>query len=142
MEHRNYRASPRENYSQYFSKKLTPSDIRTHGGFSIPKRHANDGCLPLLVGILVHSCSKHLVSKSLSDLSKGNIVLLSLCILWQDMSQQIPQQELVANDLHGHPWYFRHVFRGTFLSFSSTNLTLFKPSDLSIVMISSCQNEI
>ncbi|XP_017605141.1 auxin response factor 24-like [Gossypium arboreum] len=77
MEHRYYRASPRENYSRYFSKKLTPSDIKTHGGFSIPKRHANDGCLPLL-----------------------------------DMSQEIPQQELLATDLHGHPWYFRHVFRG------------------------------
>lgn len=30
-----------------FSKKLTPSDTSTHGGFSVPKRHA-DECLPPL----------------------------------------------------------------------------------------------
>lgn len=34
-----------------FSKKLTPSDTSTHGGFSVPKRHA-DECLPPLVCIL------------------------------------------------------------------------------------------
>ncbi|GMJ01106.1 auxin response factor 1 [Hibiscus trionum] len=76
MEHRNYQALPRETYLHFFSKKLTPSDIGTHGGCSIPKRHA-DGCLPPL-----------------------------------DMSQETPQQELLATDLHGHKWCFRHVFRG------------------------------
>jgi len=35
-----------------FTKKLTPSDTKTHGGFSVPKRHA-DQCLPPLVSILV-----------------------------------------------------------------------------------------
>jgi len=34
-----------------FSKVLTPSDTSTHGGFSIPKRHA-DECFRPLVGIL------------------------------------------------------------------------------------------
>ncbi|CAA2980278.1 auxin response factor 1 [Olea europaea subsp. europaea] len=28
------------------------------------------------------------------------------------MSQQPPWQELVATDLHGHEWHFRHIFRG------------------------------
>ncbi|GFP80454.1 auxin response factor 1 [Phtheirospermum japonicum] len=29
-----------------------------------------------------------------------------------DMSQQPPWQELVASDLHGNEWHFRHIFRG------------------------------
>lgn len=28
------------------------------------------------------------------------------------MSQQPPWQELVASDLHGNEWHFRHIFRG------------------------------
>ncbi|XWS46729.1 hypothetical protein CRYUN_Cryun14cG0093000 [Craigia yunnanensis] len=76
-EHRNYQALPRKTYSRFFTKKLTPSDTSTHGGFSVPKRRADDGCLPPL-----------------------------------DMSQQTPQQELVAMDLHGFEWHFRHIFRG------------------------------
>ncbi|KAM7274647.1 hypothetical protein ACFE04_016513 [Oxalis oulophora] len=59
-----------------FTKKLTPSDTSTHGGFSVPKRHA-DECLPPL-----------------------------------DMSLQPPVQELVAKDLHGIEWRFRHIYRG------------------------------
>ncbi|XVF21882.1 hypothetical protein REPUB_Repub12eG0127600 [Reevesia pubescens] len=78
VEHRNYQALPRKAYSGwFFSKKLTPSDRSTHGGFSIPKRHADDGCFPPL-----------------------------------DMSQRTPQQDLVAIDLHGLKWHFRHIFRG------------------------------
>ncbi|XWS31654.1 hypothetical protein CRYUN_Cryun23aG0095000 [Craigia yunnanensis] len=77
VEHRNYQALPRKAYPRFFSKKLTPSDTSTHGGFSIPKRHAGDGCFPPL-----------------------------------DMSQQTPQRELVAIDLHGFEWPFRHIFRG------------------------------
>ncbi|XVE77696.1 hypothetical protein DITRI_Ditri13aG0083800 [Diplodiscus trichospermus] len=77
VEHRNYQALPRKTYSRYFSKKLTPSDTNMHGGFTIPKRYADNGCLPPL-----------------------------------DMSQQTPQQELVAIDLHGFKWRLRHIFRG------------------------------
>ncbi|CAI9753590.1 unnamed protein product [Fraxinus pennsylvanica] len=29
----------------------------------------------------------------------------------QDMSRQPPTQELVAKDLHGNEWRFRHIFR-------------------------------
>jgi len=32
--------------------------------------------------------------------------------LFQDMTQQPPWQELVATDLHGNEWHFRHIFRG------------------------------
>ena len=32
----------------------------------------------------------------------------------QDMSKQPPTQELVAKDLHGNEWLFRHIFRDNF----------------------------
>lgn len=31
----------------------------------------------------------------------------------QDYKQQRPSQELVAKDLHGLEWRFRHIYRGT-----------------------------
>ncbi|KAI3686338.1 hypothetical protein L1987_80012 [Smallanthus sonchifolius] len=34
------------------------------------------------------------------------------CLPPLDMSQQPPTQELVAKDLHGNEWRFRHIFRG------------------------------
>ncbi|KAI3882666.1 hypothetical protein MKX03_029004, partial [Papaver bracteatum] len=34
------------------------------------------------------------------------------CLPALDMSQQLPSQELVARDLHGLEWHFRHVYRG------------------------------
>lgn len=30
----------------------------------------------------------------------------------QDMTQPTPTQELVAKDLHGYEWRFKHIFRG------------------------------
>uniref|UniRef100_A0A0D3GAT7 Auxin response factor n=1 Tax=Oryza barthii TaxID=65489 RepID=A0A0D3GAT7_9ORYZ len=59
-----------------FCKTLTASDTSTHGGFSVPRRAAED-CFPPL-----------------------------------DYSQQRPSQELVAKDLHGTEWRFRHIYRG------------------------------
>eukprot|EP01018_Ginkgo_biloba_P029355 Gb_31132 [translate_table: standard] len=59
-----------------FCKTLTASDTSTHGGFSVPRRAAED-CFPPL-----------------------------------DYNQQRPSQELVAKDLHGIDWRFRHVYRG------------------------------
>ncbi|XP_052306274.1 auxin response factor 2 isoform X2 [Populus trichocarpa] len=59
-----------------FTKKLTPSDTSTQGGFSVPKRHAEESLPPL------------------------------------DKSQQPPAQELLAKDLHGSEWRFRHIYRG------------------------------
>ncbi|KAI3741689.1 hypothetical protein L1987_59363 [Smallanthus sonchifolius] len=59
-----------------FCKTLTASDTSTHGGFSVPRRAAED-CFPPL-----------------------------------DYKQQRPSQELVAKDLHGFEWKFRHIYRG------------------------------
>nr|AHY24029.1 auxin response factor [Dimocarpus longan] len=59
-----------------FCKTLTASDTSTHGGFSVPRRAAED-CFPPL-----------------------------------DYTQQRPSQELVAKDLHGLEWRFRHIYRG------------------------------
>ncbi|XP_075641031.1 auxin response factor 9-like [Castanea sativa] len=59
-----------------FIKTLTTSDTSTHGGFSVPKRHATEFLPPL------------------------------------DTTQQTPAQELVAKDLHGYEWHFRHTYRG------------------------------
>ncbi|KAK1424751.1 hypothetical protein QVD17_20089 [Tagetes erecta] len=59
-----------------FCKTLTASDTSTHGGFSVPRRAAED-CFPPL-----------------------------------DYKQQRPSQELVAEDLHGNVWRFRHIYRG------------------------------
>ncbi|KAI7730841.1 hypothetical protein M8C21_002062 [Ambrosia artemisiifolia] len=61
---------------QMFCKTLTASDTSTHGGFSVPRRAAED-CFPPL-----------------------------------DYKQQRPNQELVAKDLHGVEWKFRHIYRG------------------------------
>ncbi|KAK4772603.1 hypothetical protein SAY86_014378 [Trapa natans] len=58
-----------------FCKTLTASDTSTHGGFSVPRRAAED-CFPPL-----------------------------------DYKQQRPSQELVAKDLHGVEWRFRHIYR-------------------------------
>ncbi|BAD87193.1 putative ETTIN protein [Oryza sativa Japonica Group] len=59
-----------------FCKTLTASDTSTHGGFSVPRRAAED-CFPPL-----------------------------------DHKQLRPSQELVAKDLHGAKWRFRHIYRG------------------------------
>ncbi|CAL9771634.1 unnamed protein product [Musa acuminata subsp. burmannicoides] len=59
-----------------FCKTLTASDTSTHGGFSVPRRAAED-CFPPL-----------------------------------DYNQLRPLQELVAKDLHGTEWRFRHIYRG------------------------------
>ena len=32
--------------------------------------------------------------------------------VFQDMNQATPTQELVAKDLHGYEWRFKHIFRG------------------------------
>ncbi|XP_059670289.1 auxin response factor 3 isoform X2 [Cornus florida] len=59
-----------------FCKTLTASDTSTHGGFSVPRRAAED-CFPPL-----------------------------------DYKQQRPSQEILAKDLYGIEWRFRHIYRG------------------------------
>lgn len=41
---------------------------------------------------------------------------------FQDMTQPTPTQELVAKDLHGLEWRFKHIFRGTNSYFVSTSV--------------------
>lgn len=65
------------------------------------------------------SCTVHSFCKTLtaSDTSThGGFSVLRRhaddCLPPLDMSQQPPWQELVASDLHGNEWHFRHIFRG------------------------------
>ncbi|KAJ8436538.1 hypothetical protein Cgig2_031479 [Carnegiea gigantea] len=95
-----------------FSKVLTASDTSTHGGFSVLRKHANE-CLPPLV----YSVSLYL--RCLDVKFSSSVVVMpfvdhqiSLSFVSQDMSQQTPTQELVALDLHGYVWRFKHIFRG------------------------------
>ncbi|CAN8316052.1 unnamed protein product [Cochlearia groenlandica] len=71
-----YEVLKRTNTPHMFCKTLTASDTSTHGGFSVPRRAAED-CFPPL-----------------------------------DYSQPRPSQELLAKDLHGLEWRFRHIYRG------------------------------
>lgn len=92
-----------------FSKILTPSDTSTHGGFSVPKKHA-DECFPPLVGILI-------ICRLFFYFLFKNLAYFWSLIL-QDMTQQTPAQEIVAKDLNGFEWHFRHIYRGKFRLFS------------------------
>ncbi|CAN6232073.1 unnamed protein product [Urochloa humidicola] len=65
------------------------------------------------------SCNVHSFCKTLtaSDTSThGGFSVLRRhaeeCLPQLDMSQNPPWQELVAKDLHGNEWRFRHIFRG------------------------------
>ncbi|XP_041990877.1 auxin response factor 4-like isoform X3 [Salvia splendens] len=71
-----YGVMPAKSTSHMFCKTLTASDTSTHGGFSVPRRAAED-CFPPL-----------------------------------DYKEQRPSQELIAKDLHGVEWKFRHIYRG------------------------------
>ncbi|KAB2616188.1 auxin response factor 2-like [Pyrus ussuriensis x Pyrus communis] len=88
VEEENTPPLPQRTSTRSFSKTLTPSDTSTHGGFSVPKREA-DECYPPL-----------------------------------DMSQQPPVQDLVAKDLQGYEWHFRHVYRGIFTTRAWFSLNL------------------
>ena len=104
-----------------FCKTLTASDTSTHGGFSVLRRHA-DECLPPLVKIQYWKtfmpCSFALVG----------IAFLRYLVsaIWQDMLGQPPTQELVAKDLHGNEWRFRHIFRGNCWNFFYQLICLLK----------------
>uniref|UniRef100_A0A0D9WIM9 Auxin response factor n=1 Tax=Leersia perrieri TaxID=77586 RepID=A0A0D9WIM9_9ORYZ len=67
-----------------FCKTLTASDTSTHGGFSVPRRAAED-CFPPLV--------------------------IQLTSNLYDYKTIRPSQELIAMDLHGTQWKFRHIYR-------------------------------
>ncbi|GLT90698.1 hypothetical protein SLE2022_086190 [Rubroshorea leprosula] len=63
---------------------------------------------------IVHSFCKTLTASDTS--THGGFSVLRRhaddCLPPLDMSQQPPWQELVATDLHGNEWHFRHIFRG------------------------------
>jgi len=40
------------------------------------------------------------------------LIMTNVVRLLQDFSQQPPAQELIAWDIHGVEWKFRHIFRG------------------------------
>lgn len=98
-----------------FCKTLTASDTSTHGGFSVLRRHADD-CLPPLVSFnffFFSICFFRRYWIALTHFSLFCFLGLIISIFFvQDMSQQPPWQELVATDLHGNEWHFRHIFRG------------------------------
>ncbi|KAL1552734.1 auxin response factor 9-like [Salvia divinorum] len=62
----------------------------------------------------VHSFCKVLTASDTS--THGGFSVLrkhaNECLPSLDMSQQTPTQELIAKDLHGNEWQFKHIFRG------------------------------
>ncbi|PIN20150.1 hypothetical protein CDL12_07166 [Handroanthus impetiginosus] len=64
--------------------------------------------------LAVHSFCKVLTASDTS--THGGFSVLrkhaNECLPPLDMTQQTPTQELVAKDLHGTEWHFKHIFRG------------------------------
>ncbi|KHN39693.1 Auxin response factor 1 [Glycine soja] len=77
-----------------------------------------DDPLPESPRCTVHSFCKTLTASDTS--THGGFSVLRRhaddCLPPLDMTQQPPWQELVATDLHGNEWHFRHIFRGTLFS--------------------------
>ncbi|CAA7405122.1 unnamed protein product [Spirodela intermedia] len=73
-----------------------------------------DSPLPELERCSVRSFCKTLTASDTS--THGGFSVLRRhadeCLPPLDMTQQPPWQELVASDLHGNEWHFRHIFRG------------------------------
>ncbi|KAG6684778.1 hypothetical protein I3842_12G079300 [Carya illinoinensis] len=63
---------------------------------------------------MVHSFCKVLTASDTS--THGGFSVLrkhaTECLPPLDMNQSTPTQELVAKDLHGYAWHFKHIFRG------------------------------
>ncbi|KAK7292940.1 hypothetical protein RJT34_15798 [Clitoria ternatea] len=73
-----------------------------------------DPCHAELPRPRVHSFSKVLTASDTS--THGGFSVLrkhaTECLPALDMSQSTPTQELVAKDLHGYEWRFKHIYRG------------------------------
>ncbi|EEF39042.1 Auxin response factor, putative [Ricinus communis] len=73
-----------------------------------------DQCTPEPQKRPVHSFCKILTASDTS--THGGFSVLrkhaTECLPPLDMNQSIPTQELVAKDLHGYEWRFKHIFRG------------------------------
>ncbi|KAG9149512.1 hypothetical protein Leryth_014290 [Lithospermum erythrorhizon] len=78
-----------------------------------------DTCLPEPPKQTVYSFCKILTASDTS--THGGFSVLrkhaTECLPPLDMTQQIPTQELVAKDLHGIDWQFKHIFRDNHLRF-------------------------
>ncbi|TXG50721.1 hypothetical protein EZV62_023245 [Acer yangbiense] len=73
-----------------------------------------DPCPPESARPTVHSFCKVLTASDTS--THGGFSVLrkhaTECLPPLDMNQSTPTQELVAKDLHGYEWRFKHIFRG------------------------------
>lgn len=73
-----------------------------------------DSCPPEVSKQVVHSFCKILTASDTS--THGGFSVLrkhaNECLPQLDMTQQTPTQELIAKDLHGYEWRFKHIFRG------------------------------
>ncbi|XP_030454134.2 auxin response factor 9-like [Syzygium oleosum] len=73
-----------------------------------------DPCLPEPLRPKVHCFCKVLTASDTS--THGGFSVLrkhaTECLPPLDMTQSTPTQELVAKDLHGYEWKFKHIFRG------------------------------
>ncbi|TMW99717.1 hypothetical protein EJD97_002112 [Solanum chilense] len=73
-----------------------------------------DPCPPDLPKRTVHSFCKILTASDTS--THGGFSVLrkhaNECLPQLDMTQATPTQDLVAKDLHGYEWRFKHIFRG------------------------------
>ncbi|XP_023534393.1 auxin response factor 9-like isoform X2 [Cucurbita pepo subsp. pepo] len=73
-----------------------------------------DPCPPEPVKPVVHSFCKVLTASDTS--THGGFSVLrkhaNECLPPLDMTQATPTQDLVAKDLHGYEWRFKHIFRG------------------------------
>ncbi|CAO2835458.1 unnamed protein product [Amaranthus hypochondriacus] len=85
----------------------------------VPEKDQNDfkscdSCLPEPQRPKVHSFCKILTASDTS--THGGFSVLrkhaNECLPPLDMNQPTPTQELVASDLHGYEWHFKHIFRG------------------------------
>ncbi|RWR92712.1 auxin response factor 1 [Cinnamomum micranthum f. kanehirae] len=89
--------------------QITLLPEQDHGEITSP-----DPPLPEPQRCTVHSFCKTLTASDTS--THGGFSVLRRhadeCLPPLDMSQHPPWQELVATDLHGNEWHFRHIFRG------------------------------
>lgn len=90
------------------------SQITLHPELDQTEPKKPDPCPPELPRPNVHSFSKVLTASDTS--THGGFSVLRKhangCLPPLDMSQPIPTQELVAKDLRGYVWRFKHIFRG------------------------------
>ncbi|XP_021719139.1 auxin response factor 2B-like isoform X1 [Chenopodium quinoa] len=92
-----------EVYAQVMLLPVPEESVKEKGTSPDPQPHFH-----------VHSFCKTLTASDTS--THGGFSVLRRhadeCLPPLDMSRQPPTQELVAKDLHGHEWRFRHIFRG------------------------------